>query len=235
MRETNTILLSIVMLMILTVPAIAVDTTPPVVISASANPDTIVANGIDSTLLNVTAYDESGIASVTVNLSAIGGSQNQLMDNISGVWQFYTNTTIAGSFNLPVKVTDNAGNSNTSVSITLNATTPSETINATIVIKPETLKINKNSKARFVVFIKLPEGYNVTDINLSTVVCEGAHAIKGIVANDTFIALFKRADLRDDLPSGNAVKLTVTGELMDRTKFKGSDNVRVIKKGKRNK
>ncbi|MFQ6071730.1 MAG: hypothetical protein ACE5KT_03380, partial [Methanosarcinales archaeon] len=160
---------------------------------------------------------------------------SQLMYNISGVWQFYTNTTIAGSFNLPVKVTDNAGNSNTSVSITLNATTPSETINATIVIKPETLKINNKSKARFVVFIKLPEGYNVTDINLSTVVCEGAHAIKGIVANDTFIALFKRADLRDDLPSGNAVKLTVTGELMDRTKFKGSDTVRVIKKGKRNK
>lgn len=103
------------MLMILTVPAMAVDTTPPVVISASANPDTIVANGIDSTLLNVTAYDESGIASVTINLSAIGGSQNQLMYNNSGVWQFYTNTTIAGSFNLQVKVTDNVGNSNTSV------------------------------------------------------------------------------------------------------------------------
>ena len=93
------------------------DTTSPVITSATANPATIEANGSDNTLLNVTATDLHGIASVTINLSAIGGSPIQLMTNNSGVWQFITNTTIVGTFELPINVTDNAGISNTSCNI----------------------------------------------------------------------------------------------------------------------
>jgi len=95
------------------------DTTPPVITGANANPPEIEANGTDNTLLNVTATDLSGIASVSVNLSAIGGLSAQAMTNYSGVWQFVTNTTIFGTFELPVNITDNAGNSNTSVTILL--------------------------------------------------------------------------------------------------------------------
>lgn len=96
------------------------DTIPPIIPSATANPDIIVANGNDTSILNVVAYDDlSGIASVTVDLSAIGGSANQSMQYNNGVWQYITNATNIGNFQLPVNVTDNAGNSNTSVSITL--------------------------------------------------------------------------------------------------------------------
>jgi PGF-pre-PGF domain-containing protein len=101
----------------------AVDTTPPVITDATANPPTIEANGTDDTLLNVTATDFHGIALVSVNLSAIGGSPAQAMTNNSGVWQFTTNTTVNGKngtlINLPLNVTDGGGNSNTSCNIAL--------------------------------------------------------------------------------------------------------------------
>ena len=105
---------------------VIIDNTPPIIISAHAHPSLIEANGTDDTLLNVTATDISGIASVTVNLSAIGGSANQAMTNNSGMWKFTTNTTVFGKFYLPVNVTDNVDYSNTSVNITLEAvdTTP---------------------------------------------------------------------------------------------------------------
>ena len=96
-----------------------IDTTLPVITSATANPPEIEANGTDNTLLNVTATDLHGIASVSVNLSAIGGLPDQAMTNNSGVWQLTTNTTTFGTFELPVNATDNAGNSNTSVNIAL--------------------------------------------------------------------------------------------------------------------
>jgi len=99
---------------------VVIDNTRPIILSADANPSIIESNGTDNTLLNVTAIDNgSGIASVTINLSAIGGLSAQAMTNYSGVWQFITNTTIFGTFELPVNITDNAGNSNTSVTILL--------------------------------------------------------------------------------------------------------------------
>jgi len=96
------------------------DTIAPAITSATASPATIAADGTENTLLNVTATDaSSAIASVAVNLTAIGGSQSQAMVNNSGVWQFTTNTTTIGTFSLPVNVTDAAGNSNTSAGIDL--------------------------------------------------------------------------------------------------------------------
>ncbi|MFQ6054387.1 MAG: Ig-like domain-containing protein, partial [Methanosarcinales archaeon] len=170
-----------------------IDTTPPVVISASANPDTIIADGIDTTLLNVTAKDASGIASVTINLSAIGGSEKQLMHNNSGIWQYTVNTTVVGNFQLQVNVTDNAGNFNNSVSIALNATAPKlslsiytdknsykagDTMNVTVHIanSGETLDVraniwielpNGNSKTFIYKKVKLPTGLDVNITILS--------------------------------------------------------------------
>ncbi|MCD4845030.1 MAG: PGF-pre-PGF domain-containing protein, partial [Methanosarcinales archaeon] len=98
------------------------DTTLPVIKTATANPTVIEANGTQCTILNVTATDTgSGIANVTVNLSAIGGFPVQVMTLNNGVWQFITHTKIIGTFKLPVNVTDNVALSNTSVSILLNA------------------------------------------------------------------------------------------------------------------
>lgn len=98
---------------------------------------------------------------------------------------------------------------------------------AIVTIKPETL--NLNSKGLFTTFIKFPEGHDVADINVSTVTCEGAPAIRGMVSevdNGTYIAKFNRQDLVN-VTSGDAT-LTVTGELYDGAQFEGNDTIRVI-------
>jgi hypothetical protein len=69
--------------------------------------------------------------------------------------------------------------------------TAGATVSANVIIKPETL--NLASKGLFTAFITLPESYNIADIDISTVVCEGAPAVKGMVANDNkYIATFDR-------------------------------------------
>jgi hypothetical protein len=108
-------------------------------------------------------------------------------------------------------------------------------IPATIRIEPETL--NLASEGVFTAFIQLIEGYNVANIDVSTVLCEGAPAVKGMVSEEdsgTYIAKFNRQDLVN-VPTGDAVTLRLTGKvrynggLVD---FEGSDTIRVIDQGK---
>jgi len=99
-----------------------------------------------------------------------------------------------------------------------------EITTVTIEIKPETL--NLGSKGVFTAFI-----INVTDINISTVECEGAPAVRGMVADDKYIAKFNRQNLTN-VSKGDNVTLTVTGKLKDGTPFEGNDTIRVIDKGK---
>jgi len=102
-------------------------------------------------------------------------------------------------------------------------------IAAEIEMKPETL--NLKSKGLFTAFINLPEGYDEEDVDISTVECEGAPAVSGVMADDgRLIAKFDREDLQD-VPTEDAVELTVTGRLSDGTAFAGSDTIRVIDKG----
>jgi len=105
-------------------------------------------------------------------------------------------------------------------------------IPAGVRIAPEIL--NLNASGVFTAFITLPEGYDVADIVVNSIECEGAPALSGTVSasdNGTLIVKFDREDLRDDLPTGDGVEMTVTGELTDGTKFDGSDTVNVIAKG----
>ena len=99
-------------------------------------------------------------------------------------------------------------------------------------IKPET--INLKSKGVFKAFIDLPSPYKEDNIVTSTVVCEGAHAIDGRVDSSSggrYVATFNTQDLVLEIDSKKEkVVLTVSGELEDGTKFKGSDTVKV--KGK---
>lgn len=83
--------------------------------------------------MNVAITDESGIASVTVDLSDIGGSLTQEMNNILGTDVYTVNTTVAAGtapdmYDLPVNATDIYNNSNTSVSIILSVIEPVDTI-----------------------------------------------------------------------------------------------------------
>jgi len=107
------------------------DTIPPEVTNPGANPPMILADGTQESQLNVTVTDESGIYSVTVDLTEIGGTAAEVMTNIPSTDIYTTNTTAAvgtshGSYYLPVNATDNSPNrnSNTSVNIPLTVLPP---------------------------------------------------------------------------------------------------------------
>ena len=102
--------------------------TPPQVTNASANPPVIAVN-TDITELRVDAAGIDGpIDVVTVDLSPIGGNASTVMFNIGNYtqdnisWTMYnytTNASVVGTFNLTVNATDINGNYNDTVSIML--------------------------------------------------------------------------------------------------------------------
>lgn len=130
-----------------------------------------------------------------------------------------------GIYEVTLQVTDDDGEVGTD---TLNVTVTSPAVKAKVVIKPET--INLKSRGIFMAFIQLPKGYNAAHINSKTVVCEGAPALAGFGFRNTFIAWFNIQKLVD-VPTGDAVTLTVTGKFFDGALFEGSDTVRVIDRG----
>ena len=98
--------------------------------------------------LNVTVTDDSGVASVTVNLSEIGGSAAKPMTNIGGnIWSTTTNAS-AGTppkiYNLTVNATDTLGNSNTSVTIPLRVMKNGDTTGNGVVTIGDALRCANN-------------------------------------------------------------------------------------------
>jgi hypothetical protein len=67
----------------------------------------------------------------------------------------------------------------------------------------------------------------VKDIDLYSVVFQGARNIRGIIDGDTLILKFNRQDLQNVGP-GEEVEFLLTGQLTDGTIFKGTDAIRVI-------
>ncbi len=111
-------------------------------------------------------------------------------------------------------------------------------IPATIDIDSDIL--NLASKGEFTAFISLPERYNVADINVTTVQCEGAPAVKGMVSEEKssiYVAKFNREDLLN-IGTGDKVLLKVTGKVYHNgnlVEFAGSDTIRVINQKGNNK
>lgn len=105
--------------------SVTVDNTPPLIINTSATPSQIEAGSGNSILRANITDNTSGVAHVTVNLSAIGGSSASPMQNISGIWQLSVNTIEVGNFSLSVNATDGAGNfENMNVLLNVTDTTP---------------------------------------------------------------------------------------------------------------
>lgn len=110
---------------------IEADTEPPLVTDASASRDEILndngrarAPGTNVTVLNVTVTDEeSDVASVTIDLSSIGGSPVQPMEQIpeTNIWTVTTNATdgVNLTHQLTINATDGEGNYNNTVAIEL--------------------------------------------------------------------------------------------------------------------
>jgi len=101
-------------------------------------------------------------------------------------------------------------------------------IEAIIDIDPDTL--NLGSKGRWITcYITLPEGYDVNDINISTILLEDKIPAEwGDIQGDILMVKFDRSEVEDMLSPGT-YNLKVTGDLTDGTSFKGySDEIRVI-------
>jgi hypothetical protein len=121
--------------------------------------------------------------------------------------------------------------------------TPANAIKACVEFKPE--KLNLKSKGRWIAcFIKLPKGYNASNINVSTIMLNGTvpadSKFKVIwdCDHDRAIGLmvkFNRTQVEQFILNSiqvtekfTTVKLTVTGSLKDGTQFQGTDNIKVI-------
>jgi len=104
-----------------------------------------------------------------------------------------------------------------------------EPIAPAVQIAPDTLYLS--SPGVFTAYVTpeetLPSGYRAEDIDISTVECNGAPAVRGTVQDGTLMVHFNRQDLVN-VPAGEEVTLTVTGEFYYGIPFTGSDTIRVI-------
>ena len=110
---------------------IETDNKPPVVTDPTVSRDIILSDnarlrtpGTNITTINVTVTDtDSGITSVTINLSAIGGAAEQAMERImeTNIWTVTTNAVdgINLTHQLDITATDDDGNINDSISVTI--------------------------------------------------------------------------------------------------------------------
>ena len=102
-------------------------------------------------------------------------------------------------------------------------------IEVEVEVKPETLDLK--SKEEFSVFIapssKLGKGYRAEDIDVGSLMCNGAGAVSSQVIHNALVAKFKIQDLGNTSTS-RSLKLDVTGKFRYDIPFAGSKTVRVI-------
>jgi hypothetical protein len=110
---------------------------------------------------------------------------------------------------------------------------PPPPVEAEVSIHPETL--NLKSKGKWITaFIKLPEGYDVTDIDVESVkLNQSISAEWGNVQNGVLMVKFSRAELialLDGKTGEVELTITVNGDGFD---FEGYDTIRVISPGRK--
>jgi len=109
-------------------------------------------------------------------------------------------------------------------------------IQATVDIKPDTLDLDSPPES-ITAYIKLPNGYNVSDINASSILLDNViPAVTSQVEGDTFIANFDGIATINYIESKlyhigivtpTSVTLTITGQV-GKVKFEASDDIAVV-------
>jgi len=109
-------------------------------------------------------------------------------------------------------------------------------ITASIDIDPDTLNINSTGNW-ITCYIELPDGYGIADINISTILLNDVVPSEDHPTNISdydndgipdLMVKFDRQAVQGILEVGDNVAITVTGELIDETRFVGIDYIRVI-------
>ena len=108
-------------------------------------------------------------------------------------------------------------------------------VQATIDINPDTLNLKSEGKW-ITCYIELPEGYDVADIDVSTIKIEGGvtAALHPSTIGDNdgdgvgdLMVKFDRGEVQDILETGNEIEMSISGEV-DGIPFEGNDTIRVI-------
>jgi parallel beta-helix repeat protein len=183
--------------------------------------------------------------SVTFNSTVFGGyppynyqwylNENPVPDGTLPVWTFTPVT--GGTFYTYLKVTDAKNNTAQSENAIIYVA-----IVAIIDIKPDTFNLNLKSKSKWITaYIELPEGYNVSDVNISSILLNGTIPVDmsaptaiGDFDNDgvpDLMVKFNRSAvcqliLSKGVMVGN-VTLSVSGKLANGIGFEGCDTIRV--------
>ena len=118
----------------------------------------------------------------------------------------------------------------------LSPSTTAFTLNATVDIKPDTINLNREGRW-ITAYISLPEGYNASDIDTSSILLEDMFSPEwNSIEGGMLMAKFDSSAVINYLwgklyhMGGNRVfiELTVTGKLVDGTLFAGSDTVTIM-------
>jgi PKD repeat protein len=132
-----------------------------------------------------------------------------------------------GVYNVTLKVIDDDGGVGSDV-----VTVVVNPIEANITILQKVL--SQKSKGNLIAKIRLPEPYNISNIELSSVKCEGSPAVKGIIIGDMLMAIFDRGGVTENLPVGEYAQITIEGKVYHNggyADFEGKDMVRVVGAG----
>jgi len=201
-------------------------------IETPANLRNDVINPITATIENIggtdaenfdVSLDVDGTQVDTTTIATLAAGENTTVELL------WTPTATGGA---TLTVIADAGNSVEELDETNNELTKDVEVILPAGVTFDRKKLDMNSNGILKAFITLPEGYDVADINVSTVECEGAHAFGDgsvIPGKQALEVKFKIPDLVD-VPTGDAVSLSVTGELTTGERFEGSNTVKVTAK-----